>query len=163
MSRPRRPRTRPRVPKQPIGWREWVSFPDLGVDAIKAKIDTGARTSALHAHRLTVARRDGIEVARFEIHPVQRKPTPSIQTELEVVDWRVVRSSNGLRQRRPVVVTDVVAGEHRWEIELTLTSRDSMGFRLLLGRSAVAGRFLVDVARSYVLGRPGTEPGHSPM
>ncbi|MEX1279178.1 MAG: RimK/LysX family protein [Acidimicrobiia bacterium] len=151
-----RPPTRPRrrVPRTTIGWREWVSFPELGVDAIKAKVDTGARTSALHAHRLRVVETDAGPVARFEIHPIQKRRTPSIPAELPITDWRNIRSSNGLHQRRPVVVTELVAGDERWEVELTLTSRDEMGFRLLLGRTAIGGRFLVDVSRSYLLGRP---------
>jgi hypothetical protein len=131
-----------------------VSFPELGVDAIKAKVDTGARTSALHAHRLRVVETETGPVARFEIHPVQKRRIPSIPAELPITDWRDIRSSNGQRQRRPVVVTELLAGDERWEVELTLTSRDEMGFRLLLGRTAIGGRFLVDVSRSYLLGRP---------
>ena len=150
------PRRR-KVPKVPIGWREWVAFPEVGVDAIKAKIDTGARTSALHAHRLRVSSDES--TARFEIHPVQRKKTPAIPVELPVADFRTIRSSNGQQQRRPVVLLSVEAGAERWEIEVTLTARDAMGFRLLLGRSAVAGRFLVDPARSYLLGRPEAYSG----
>jgi hypothetical protein len=137
-------------PDRIIGWREWVALPDLGVDRIRAKIDTGAKTSALHAHRLRTTE----DVASFEIHPVQRKATPSIPTELPIVDWREIRSSNGQVQRRPVVSTTITAGDLSWEIELTLTSRDAMGFRMLLGRRAIHGRFLVDVARSHVLGQP---------
>ena len=132
-----------------IGWREWVGLPDLGIKTIKAKVDTGARTSALHAHRLRVVETGGRPVARFEIHPVQKRRTPSIAAELPITDWRDIRSSNGQRQRRPVVVAELVAGEERWEVELTLTSRDEMGFRLLLGRTAIGGRFLVDVSLLY--------------
>ncbi len=153
MSRP----TRRRTPKQPIGWREWVAFPDVGVPAIKAKIDTGARTSALHAYRLKVPKGEG--VARFEIHPVQRKRTPAIPVELPIHGYKTIRSSNGQQQRRPVVLLTVEAGEERFEIEVTLTSRDAMGFRLLLGRSAIAGRFMVDVSKSYMLGRPDPYSG----
>lgn len=146
------PTRRRRTPKVPIGWREWVAFPDLGVDAIKAKVDTGARTSALHAHRLRLSKDES--TARFEIHPVQRKKSPAIAVEVPVVGFRKIRSSNGQQQRRPVVLLDVAAAGERWEIEVTLTARDAMGFRLLLGRSAIAGRFLVDASKSYLLGRP---------
>jgi hypothetical protein len=149
MSQPSR---RHRAPKAPIGWREWVAFPDIDVEAIKAKIDTGARTSALHAYRLHMAKDES--TVRFEVHPLQRKKTPAIPVELPIAGFRRIRSSNGQQQRRPVVHLDVEAGGERWEIEVTLTSRDAMGFRLLLGRSAIAGRFMVDVSKSYLLGRP---------
>ena len=139
-------------PEAVIGWREWVALPTLGVDAIRAKVDTGARTSALHAYRLKTSG----DVARFEIHPIQRKSKPSIPVEVPIVEWREVRSSNGQVQRRPVIHTEIAAGEHRWEVELTLTSRDAMGFRMLLGRTAIKGRFLVDVAHSHLLGKPPT-------
>jgi hypothetical protein len=129
-----------------------VAFPEIDVPAIKAKVDTGARTSALHAHRLRVSKDES--TARFEVHPVQRKKTPAIPVELPIAGFRRIRSSNGQQQRRPVVLTQVEAGGERWEIEVTLTSRDAMGFRLLLGRSAIAGRFVVDVSKSYLLGRP---------
>ena len=138
------------LPETVIGWREWVSLPELGVDAIRAKVDTGARTSAIHAYRLKTTE----DEARFEIHPIQRKSTPSIPVEVPIVEWREVRSSNGQVQRRPVIRTTIAAGEHRWEAELTLTSRDAMGFRMLLGRTAITGRFLVDVSHSHLLGRP---------
>jgi len=153
MSAPQHPRRR--SARKPVGWREWVSFPTLDVDTIEAKIDTGARTSALHAHRLRVVVKRGVETARFEIHPVAGSARPSIKTEAEVVDWRRVRSSSGHLQHRPVILTDVVLGDQRWEIEVTLTSRDAMGYRLLLGRTAIAGRFVVDVARSHTQRVPG--------
>ena len=129
-----------------------MAFPDIGVEAIKAKVDTGARTSALHAHRLHLSKDES--TVRFEVHPLQRKKAPAIPVELPVAGFRRIRSSNGQQQRRPVVLLEVDAGDERWEIEVTLTSRDAMGFRLLLGRSAIAGRFVVDVSKSYLLGRP---------
>lgn len=152
MSKPRYPRRRSQ--RIPIGWREWVAFPEFGVPAIEAKIDTGARTSALHAHRLRVVRKGKLELARFEIHPKAGSPRPAFKVEAEVIDWRQIRSSNGQIQNRPVILTEVMLGTERWEIEVTLTSRDAMGFRLLLGRTAIAGRFVVDVARSRTQPRP---------
>lgn len=129
-----------------IGWREWLQLPDLGVDRIKAKIDTGARTSALHVWDLNVE--DG--VARFVLHPVQKRSRPSVDASAAITDWRWVRSSSGHRQHRPVIVTTFQLGDATWESEVTLTSRDEMGFRLLLGRTALARRFVVDPARSFV-------------
>ena len=135
-----------------LGWREWASLPELGVDAIKVKVDTGARTSALHAFRPQRTTRDGVPHVRFEIHPVQRSRTGAITVEVPVVDEIDVRSSNGQVQRRPVIRTDIAVGPSRWTIDVTLTRRDQMGFRMLLGRAGVRRRFLVDPARSYVHG-----------
>lgn len=129
-----------------VGWREWVELPDLGVDRIKAKIDTGARTSALHVWDLDI--QDGI--ARFVLHPKQKKLLPSVNASARVSDWRWVRSSSGHRQHRPVIVTTLRLAGSEWKSEVTLTSRDEMGFRLLLGRTALARRFVVDPARSFV-------------
>lgn len=129
-----------------IGWREWVGLPDLGVNRIKAKIDTGARTSALHVWDLTVED----DLASFVLHPVQRRKLPTVEASARVTDWRWVRSSSGHRQQRPVIRTALQLGHDRWVSEMTLTSRDEMGFRLLLGRTALARRFVVDPARSFV-------------
>lgn len=149
---------RPTRPRQPIGWREWVGLPDLGVRAIKAKIDTGARTSALHAFRLRTVRRNGQELARFIVYPMQRSHDGAVEVEAEVIDHRRVRSSNGVVQVRPVIRSTMAIGEESWAIDLTLTGRDEMGFRMLVGRAAMRGRYLVDPARSYVTGRPVTPP-----
>jgi hypothetical protein len=138
--------------KATIGWREWVALPDLGVDAIKAKVDTGARTSALHAYRLEVSNRDGEEYAEFEIHPVQRQSTPSIRARVPIVDWKTVRSSNGRSERRPVIHTTIGLGERSFETDIALTNRDEMGFRMLLGRQAVRAGYLIDPGRSYLAG-----------
>lgn len=136
-----------------LGWREWAGLPSLGVDAIKVKLDTGARTSSLHAFGLTRFRRDGSDMVGFEIHPRQRSAEDAIQVEAEVIDERWVRNSGGQRELRPVIQTDVRLGEDQWPIELTLTRRDEMGFRMLLGRQALRGRALVDPGRSYRAGR----------
>ena len=141
-------------PKPVIGWREWIELPELGVEAVKAKIDTGARTSSLHAFGLERFRRDGREMVRFEAHPLQRDTSISIPVEAELVDRRTVRSSTGDETLRPVVETEVELMGERWTMELTLVRRDPMGFRMLLGRQAFRGRFLVDASRSYFGGRP---------
>lgn len=145
--------TTPRRPKPPIGWREWAALPELGVGAVKAKVDTGARSSALHAFAVERFRRRGRDWVRFAVHPVQRSAVPEIRAEAPLLGERRVRNSGGVEELRPVIRTDVVVGDARWPIELTLTSRDEMGFRMLLGRSAVRGRFLVDPGRSFLASR----------
>lgn len=142
-----------------LGWREWAALPELGVEAIKVKLDTGARTSSLHAFDLTRFERDGTDVVRFEIHPHQRSDRDSIVVEAEVVDERWVRNSGGQRELRPVIETVVRMGGRRWRIELTLTRRDEMGFRMLLGRQALRRRAVVDPGTSY---RAGRKEGRSP-
>lgn len=145
-----------------IGWREWVALPDLGVTRIKAKIDTGARSSALHAFDLEHFRRRGHDMVRFAIHNLQRSNKRVIVAEAEMLDERVVRSSNGVNALRPVILTRVELLGESWPIELTLASRDEMGFRMLLGRQAVRGRFLIDPGRSYLAGRPPKKPKPPP-
>jgi hypothetical protein len=146
----------PQVPSGPkrLGWREWVELPGLGVRAIKAKLDTGARTSSLHAFSLHRFARDGVDVVRFEIHPVQRSHAATVQVEANVLGERRVRTSSGQEETRIVIETTLgIAGE-RWPIELTLTRRDEMGFRMLLGRQAMAKRIVVDPSASFLSGRP---------
>ncbi len=133
-----------------VGWREWVSLPGLGVDRIKAKIDTGARTSSLHAFALESFERDGQEWVRFEVHPEQRHTEVRVPVEVPVVDRRWVKSSTGDRQFRPIIHTDLEIQGERWTIEVTLTRRDMMGFRLLLGRQALRGHIVVDPGRSFL-------------
>ncbi|MEX2287650.1 MAG: ATP-dependent zinc protease [Planctomycetaceae bacterium] len=140
--------------KPVIGWREWISLPHLGVRAIKAKIDTGARSSSLHAFDVETFKRKGKMVVRFSVHPLQRDARTTVITEAEVLEFRQVRSSTGHAMLRPVIVTDVSLFGMRWPIELTLANRDEMGFRMLLGREALRRRFLVDPGRSYHAGRP---------
>lgn len=142
-------------PKAIIGWREWVGLPDLGVDRIKAKIDTGARTSAIHAFEIRPFERGGERYVSFSLHPVQRHGTPVVDCEARVADERTVTSSNGERERRYVIETHIKLGEETWPIEMTLTNRDEMGFRMLLGRGAVRRRFVVDPGGSFKLsGKP---------
>lgn len=134
-----------------IGWREWVALPNLGVERIKVKVDTGARTSALHAFNLKLYKQSGgIERAQFEVHPFQRKDKTAVVADVPVLEWRRVKSSNGKTERRPVIVTDVEILGKRWPIELTLARRDEMSFRMLLGRQAVRNRVLVDAGKSFL-------------
>lgn len=136
------------------GWREWVSLPALDVDWVKAKLDTGARSSALHAHDLVVVQRDGVEVASFEVHQWQRSTLDARRVELPVVDRRAVRSSTGHEEERIVVRTTIRLVGLDVDAELTLANRDEMGFRMLVGREALRGRILVDPGRSYLGPRP---------
>lgn len=136
------------------GWREWVSLPELGIDWIKAKLDTGARSSALHAFDIEEIERDGKRWVRFEIHPWQRSSTDAVVAELPVLDVRTVKSSTGHVQERYVVLLDLRIGDRVVTTEVSLTRRDEMGFRLLVGREALRQGFLVDSRRSYLGGRP---------
>ena len=128
-------------------------LPEFGVRAIKVKLDTGARTSALHAFGLRPFTRDGRSMIRFEIHPVQRSSAAIVAAEAVVLDERLVRNSGGLEELRPVIRTLIEIGGERWPIELTLTRRDQMGFRMLLGRQALRGRAVVDAGSSFREGR----------
>ncbi len=136
-----------------VGWREWVSLPDLGINRIKAKVDTGARSSSLHAFDIEEFQREDKPWVRFKVQPVQRKDDRVVIAEARVLEHRSVRSSSGESSTRPVILTNVVLLKMKIEVELTLANRDEMGFRMLLGREAVRGRFLVDSGRSYYGGR----------
>lgn len=136
------------------GWREWVSLPQFGVDWVKAKLDTGARSSALHAFHLERFRRDGADWVRFSIHPWQRSADDQSWAELPVHDERIVRSSSGHQQERFVVLMDVQLVGRVVQAEMTLSRRDEMGFRMLIGREALRQGFWVDPGRSYLGGRP---------
>jgi hypothetical protein len=126
----------------------------MGVDFIKAKVDTGARTSSLHAFDLREVTRDGLVMVRFLVHPMQRRSEPEIEVELPLLARRKVRDSGGKTELRPVVETRVELFGQSWPIEITLTRRDSMGFRMLLGRQGIRGRFVVDPGSSYLAGKP---------
>jgi hypothetical protein len=139
-----------------IGWREQLALPDLGITEVKAKIDTGARSSALHAFDVEIFECDGKPMVRFKVHPYQRDAHRTVTAEAELLDQRQVRNSGGQVQVRPVIQTPVELGGDRWLIELTLTNRDVMGFRMLLGRQALRGRFLVDVSRSFLYSSTGS-------
>jgi hypothetical protein len=132
-----------------IGWREWVGLPLLNVGRIKAKVDSGARTSALHAYDIEIVPQAGRPMVHFKIHPLQRDTHVTVQAVAPLLTQRSIRSSNGRAEMRPVIRTVVKLGAE-WQIELTLTNRDMMGFRLLLGREAIRGRFLIDTSRSFL-------------
>lgn len=150
MPAPRRTRRRRRG-QTTIGWRERVSLPDFGVSRIRAKIDTGAQTSSLHASRPRFTQQDDGEWITFELFPRIRSRRDSVRISAKIVDHRWVRSSNGQRELRPVIETKLHLGEEIWEAEFTLTDRNNMSYRMILGRSALRGRFTVDSGRSYLL------------
>jgi hypothetical protein len=136
-----------------FGWREWVQLPDLGLPAIKAKVDTGARTSALHAFNLRPFIENGKQRIEFSIHPKQKDVKTVIVCQSDVLDQRVVSDSGGHREERFVILTTLDIGGHKWPIEMTLTARDNMKFRMLLGRTAIENRALVDASASYLVGK----------
>lgn len=137
-----------------LGWREWISLPDLGIKHIKAKVDTGARTSALHAFYVDPYRHKGVEWVRFGLHPIQQNNEVSQECKAIVLDHKMVSDSGGHKEERYFIETTFVMGEIHWRAQLTLTNRDSMRFRMLLGRTALQGRFLVNSAVSYQTGKP---------
>ena len=143
------PRNRPT-----IGWREWGLLEGLELPPIKVKIDTGARSSAIHATRLKTFEKEGQTWVAFSIHPHQQNSKDTQRIEMPVHEFRRVRSSNGHETVRPVVLTPMIIGETRWILELTLADRDAMGFRMLLGRQAMRKRFLIDPGKSYLQGAP---------
>ena len=141
-----------------IGWREWIGLPELGVKQIKAKVDTGARSSAMHVDDLQEIQRGNDTFVRFTIFPEQRNKNTPIVAEAKVLEFRNVRSSSGKSQLRPVIITPIELLGQTWPVELTLTNRDQMGFRMLLGREAFRRRFLVDAGKSYFGGKPKPKP-----
>lgn len=137
-----------------IGWREWVALPQFNIRAIKAKVDTGARTSALHAYSVERFLYHGAPRVRFMLHPRRLRTDIAVACECDIMDERTVTDSGGHQERRIVIVTDIVLGCLRYPIELTITDRDTMRYRMLLGRSAMRDRLTVDPSLSYRAGRP---------
>jgi len=136
--------------KSVIGWREWVSLPELGIANIKAKVDTGARTSALHAFDVKVQDHDTGKKVFFKIHPYQEDTDNVIECTADVIDERMVTDSGGHKEMRMIILTTIEVGDDAFSIELTLTDRDTMRFRMLLGRTALKQRYMVDAGKSYL-------------
>jgi hypothetical protein len=135
-----------------FGWREWVMLPELNLPAIKAKVDTGARTSALHAFAVSPYMQNNIQHVEFKIHPLQGDVETVVTCQAKVIDNRVVTDSGGHKENRWVIESLLSIGDHSWPIEITLTARDNMKFRMLLGRNAIKNRALVDSSKSYLVG-----------
>lgn len=139
--------------KMIIGVEEWCAFPALAIPAIKARVDSGAKTSALHATHIHTFKRAGLLWVRFDVHPLQRNAKLTRQCEALVIDRRVIKNSSGSSEKRYVIKTALSMAEQSWDVELTLTNRDSMGYRMLLGREAMIQRMLIDPAGSFYLGK----------
>lgn len=140
-----------------LGSEEWCSFPELGIPTIKARVDSGAKTSALHAINIQPYMKNGENWVKFDINPIQNNLKTTIHCDAPLIDKRIVKSSSGFRERRFVIQTLYKIGDLSWPIQMTLTNRDSMGFRMLLGREAMSGRILVDPERKYLLGQPSVD------
>lgn len=143
-----------------IGWREWLGLPQLGVKRVKAKIDTGARSSSLHALDIEEFQRDGHDYVRFVVYPRQNSGQKPVHCEMPVLEFRDVRSSNGRVQRRAVIRTTLELLGREFDVDLTLADRSRMGFRMLVGREAIRGRFLVDSGGSFLCGRRKKSRSH---
>lgn len=127
-----------------IGCDEWCAFPTLNIPAIKARVDSGAKTSSIHAINIDRFTRNDEHWVRFDVHPLQKNRKVTVHCEAPLIDQRVIKSSSGDKEKRPVIKVPLSLGEQTWEVEVTLTNRDTMGYRMLLGREAMNGRVLID-------------------
>ncbi|MBE0358258.1 ATP-dependent zinc protease family protein [Pseudoalteromonas aliena] len=134
-----------------VGWREWLSLPELGIDRIKAKIDTGARTSCIHAINIKEYEVNGEKWVKFTAQPLQEDEQTQVTCNVKVKKKKYVTSSGGQRELRYFIETTLHAGNDSWPIEITLTKRSTMKFRMLLGRTAMENRIVVDPALSHLL------------
>ena len=134
-----------------VGWRETLSLPGLGIEEINAKIDTGARTSCLHAFKVESFKKDEALWVRFWIHPMQHNTDIETVCEAKVIDERIVRDSGGHEESRYVIESELRIGGETWPIEITLTNRENMAFRMLLGRTAMHNRIIVDPVESFLV------------
>lgn len=141
-------------PKPTIGWREWAALPELGIKRIKMKVDTGARTSCLHAFKIETFSKENEDWVRFWIHPLQKNTETAVCCEARIKDQRQVSDSGGHRELRYVIETPLLMNGLGYSIEITLTNRDNMKFRMLLGRTAINGHFVVDPSASFLTGKP---------
>ena len=139
-----------KLSKTIIGWREWIELPALGGVLVKAKVDTGARTSAIHAWNIKPITIEGVACVQFDLHPLQRNNQFCIACTAPIVDVRSIKNSGGQARYRYIVQTLITLGQSTWPIELSLTNRDEMGFRMLLGRAALQNTHLVDPGRSFL-------------
>jgi hypothetical protein len=145
----------PIIPKRMLGWREWVGLPELAIPAIRAKVDTGARTSALHAFYIEpFIGADSAEHVRFGIHLKRKHGMVEKECIARVMDRRMVTDSGGHGEERIVIHTPIMIGTEHWPVEMTLTNRSGLKYRMLLGRSALSGRYQIDIGHSYLSGKP---------
>ncbi len=135
-----------------VGWREWVALPEINIPAVKTKIDTGARTSCLHTANYEIFKKEGQDWVRFMVHPIKDHQEVETHAEAAVSDYRIVRDSGGHEEKRPFIKTILKIGNDSWGIEISLSNRESMKFRMLLGRTGLRDRTLVDCSSSYLTG-----------
>lgn len=138
--------------KMIIGSDEWCAFPLLNIPAIKARVDSGAKTSSMHAINIVRFTRNNAHWVRFDVHPLQKNRKITVHCEAPLVEHRVIKSSSGDKENRPVICISLSLGGVTWDAEVTLTNRDSMGYRMLLGREAMNGRILIDPEKECFLG-----------